>query len=83
MSCGVSLMNARNLAMTLACAPDYADAHWNEGLTRLLLGDFERVLEEIRMALADLRAVSTRGAILRSRFGSAPSRSRARPFLFT
>ena len=27
---------------TLAYAPDYAEAHWNEGLTRLLLGDFER-----------------------------------------
>jgi len=29
-------------AQTLALAPDYADAQWNEGLTRLLLGDFER-----------------------------------------
>jgi Tfp pilus assembly protein PilF len=27
---------------TIAYAPDYADAHWNEGLTRLLLGDFEQ-----------------------------------------
>jgi tetratricopeptide (TPR) repeat protein len=27
---------------TLALAPDYAEAQWNEGLTRLLLGDFER-----------------------------------------
>jgi len=27
---------------TLTCAPDHADAHWNEGLTRLLLGDFEQ-----------------------------------------
>ena len=26
----------------LVHAPEYADAHWNEGLTRLLLGDFER-----------------------------------------
>jgi Tfp pilus assembly protein PilF len=31
---------------TLAFAPDYADAHWNEGLTRLLLGDFERGWEQ-------------------------------------
>jgi tetratricopeptide (TPR) repeat protein len=28
-------------AQTIECAPDYADAHWNEGLTRLLIGDFE------------------------------------------
>jgi tetratricopeptide (TPR) repeat protein len=29
-------------AATLNLAPDYAEAQWNEGLTRLLLGDFER-----------------------------------------
>ena len=27
---------------TIAYAPDYADAHFNEGMTRLLLGDFEQ-----------------------------------------
>jgi hypothetical protein len=35
-----------DLAKAIACAPDYADAHWNEGLTRLLLGDFERGWEK-------------------------------------
>jgi tetratricopeptide (TPR) repeat protein len=38
-------------AQTLALAPDYAEAQWNEGLTRLLLGDFERGWQQIRMAL--------------------------------
>jgi len=30
-----------SFAKAIALKPDYADAHWNEGLTRLLLGDFE------------------------------------------
>ncbi len=45
---GVALYESRRYAEALACfiaardlAPDYLDAHWNECLTRLILGDFK------------------------------------------
>ncbi len=34
------------MAKAISLAPDYNDAHWNEALTRLLLGDFERGFEK-------------------------------------
>ena len=37
-SCGASRRRSYGRAQRLA--PDYADAHWNEALLRLLIGDF-------------------------------------------